>query len=317
MMRVIILMVLMALSLFATKLTSPIAKYSASGAVVDMIVDQGLIYCSTDVSSVDIIDLKSKKRLKQIKVDKIKDFMGDLVDAKVYSVDVMDEKILILSQAEQGYRRLYIHQDGKNRLIIDTDAQLSIAKAKFLDENTVLLALLGDELISYDLKEKKQNWRVQVSGSKFSNFVLNEKRSKVVVADESGDLQIVATKDGKHLKTLSGQNLDNVFQVDYKKGIIATAGQDRRVVVYDVVDGGAYYKTTHFLIYSVGLSPSGRRVAYSSDENNNVTVFNTKTKAVLGTFGGNKMTLSSIVFLNENEFLVATDANIINRFKIK
>lgn len=316
-MRIFSLLVLVFLSLSAAKLTLPIAHYDASGAVVDMMVKEHKLYCATDVSSVDIIDLKSKKLLQQIKVAKIKDFMGDLVDAKVYSVDVQEDKILILSQAEQGFRRLYIHENGKTAVIIDADAQLSIAKAKFIDKNTVLLALLGDELISYDLVGKKQNWRVQVSGSKFSNFVMNEAKSQVVVADESGDLQIVDTKNGKHLQTLSGQNLDNVFQVDYKKNIIATAGQDRRVVVYDVDNGSAYYKTAPFLIYSVGLSPSGQRVAYSSDENNNVTVFNTKTKMVIGYFGGNKMTLSGIVFLSEDEFLVSTDATIINRFKIK
>ncbi len=316
-MRVLFLLSFMVLSLFGAKPIMPVSHYSASGSVVDMIVHDGAIYCSTDASSVDIIDLKSKKMLRQIKVDKVKDFMGDLVDAKVYSVDVIEEKILILSQAEQGFRRLYINQADKNTLIIDTDAQLSIAKAKFLDKETVLLALLSDELISFDLKSKKQNWRVQVSGSKFSNFVLNEEKSEVVVADESGDLQLVATKDGKHIKTLSGENLDNVFQVDYKKSIIATAGQDRRVVIYDVNAKSAYYKSSNFLIYSVGLSPSGRRVAYSSDENNNVTVFNTETKHTIAVFGGNKMTLSSIVFLNENEFLVATDATVINRFKIK
>jgi len=316
-MRIFSLLILVFLSLSATKLTLPIAHYDTSGAVVDMMVKGHKLYCATDMSSVDIIDLKSKKLLQQIKVAKIKDFMGDLVDAKVYSVDVEAEKILILSQAEQGFRRLYIHKNGKSEVVIDVDAQLSIAKAKFIDKETVLLALLGDELISYDLVTKKQNWRVQVSGSKFSNFVMNMSKSKVVVADESGDLQIVDTKSGKHLQTLSGQNLDNVFQVDYKKNIIATAGQDRRVVVYDVDNGSAYYKSASFLIYSVGLSPSGKRVAYSSDENNNVTVFNTKTKAVIGHFGGNKMTLSGILFLSESEFLVSTDATTINRFKIK
>jgi len=316
-MRIFFLLIGVVLSLFATKLTQPVTHYDASGAVVDMMVKEHRLYCATDASSVDIIDLKSKKLLQQIKVAKIRDFMGDLVDAKVYSVDVLDGKIVILSQAEQGFRRLYLNENGKTTIIIDADAQLSIAKAKFIDKNTVLLALLGDELISYDLISKKQNWRVQVSGSKFSNFVLNEEKTKVVVADESGDLQIVETKSGKHLQTLSGQNLDNVFQVDYKKNIIATAGQDRRVVVYDLAAGDAYYKSSSFLIYSVGLSPSGKRVAYSSDENNNVTVFNTRTKAVVGHFGGNKMTLSGILFLNESEFLVSTDATTINRFKIK
>ena len=315
-MRVVFLVLVMTLSLFAVKPVNPVSHYSASGAVVDMIVDNGLIYCATDASGVDIIDLKSKKIIKQIKVDEIKDFMGDLVDTKVYSVDFMDGKILILSQAEQGFRRLYIHQNGKNELVIDIDAQLSIAKAKFLDKNTVLLALLGDELISYDLQKRKQNWRVQVSGSKFSNFVLNEDRSQVVVADESGDLQIVATKDGTHLKTLSGQNLDNVFQVDTKNGIIATAGKDRRIVIYAPKFNSAYYKHAEFLIYSVGLSPSGKVVGYASDENNNVTLFNTITKSEIGLYGGNKMTLSNILFINENEFFVSSDDKTINFYKI-
>ena len=314
----IFLMMMVVIGLFgAEQLQEPVRTYKASGSVVDMVIDNGRLYCATDASVVDIFDLKSTKRISQIHVDQIKDFMGDLVDAKVYSVDVINHKVLILSQGEKGYRRLYLFNNDNMQLVIPVSAKLPIAKARFLDEDRVLLALLGDELISFDLKTRKENWRVQVSGSKFSDFVLDEKKESVVVADESGDLQIVSTKDGKHLKTLSGENLDNVFQVDRKKDIVATAGQDRRCVVYDLTTDSAYYKSSSFLIYSVGLSPSGERVAYASDEKNNVTVFNTLTKSTIGVFGGNKMTLSVILFLNEKEFLVATDATVINRYKIK
>jgi hypothetical protein len=232
-------------------------------------------------------------------------------------VDVIKNKVLILSQAEKGFRRVHIHMPDTTELIIPYTERLYIAKAKFLDENTILLALLGNELISYNIKAKKENWKVQVSQSKFSNFALNETKSQVVVADESGNLKLHNTADGSLVKVFSNQNLDNVFQVAYKKGVIATAGQDRRVVVYNALSGSAYYKTSSFLIYSVGLSPSSHLVGYSSDENNNVTIFDTVTKNELGTFGGNKMTLSNILFVNESEFLVSSDDSKINIYKIK
>ncbi len=316
-MRAVTFMILLATVLLAGKLELPVKSFKADGQVLDVVVQGHTIYSSTAASCVDIFDLENQKLLKRIKIAKIKDFMGDLVDTKIYSVDVEKKKILLLAEAKQGYRRLYIHENEKTSIVIDADAQLSIAKAKFLNETTVLLALLSDELISYDIAEKKMNWRVQVSGSKFSNFALNEQRDKVAVVDESGDLQLLSTKDGKHLKTMSGENLDNVFQVDYKSGIVATAGQDRRCVIYDVKADSAYYRASSFLVYGVGLSPSAKYAAYSSDENNNITLFNTQTNTTIARYGGNKMTISGIVFISEKEFLVYSDSKTINLYRAK
>jgi WD40 repeat protein len=279
------------------------------------LVNKSKLYVATDAGEVNIFDIKTAKNVKTIKVEKIKDFVGDLVDSKVYSVDVLEDSILVLSQTSGGFRRVDINVNGKRERIIDASDYLAIAKAKFLNKDTIILALLSNEIISFDIKSKAQNWACQASGAKFSNFVLDEKREKIVIADESGDLKIYSTKEGKFIKKLSGQNLDNVFQVDMKEGVIATAGQDRRVVIYEPFS--AYYKSAPFLIYSVGLSPSGKRVGYASDENNNVTVFNTKTKETIATLGGNKMTLTNILFLNENEVFVASDDSTVNFYKIK
>lgn len=295
----------------------PISKYIASGGVIDLIYKNSKLYAATNASSVDIFDVKSEKLLQSIRVGKIKDFMGDEIDSKIFSVDVLEDKILILSQGEHGFRRLHIYSNDKLELIIPVSKQMYISEAKFLDSHTILLALLGSDLISYDLASKKENWHIQASQSKFSDFILNENKTRVVLADESGDLKIFDTKSSKHIKTLSGENLDNVFKVDYKKDIIATAGKDRRVVIYKTKTGTAYYKMTNFLIYAVGLSPSGNLVAYASDENNNVTVFNTRSKKNISKFTGNKMTLTCIVFLSESEFVVASDDKVINRYKIK
>ena len=315
--RVLSIVVLVISSLFGADIQQPSKQYSTSGSVVDMVVQDERLYSATDASCVDVFDLKTAKLVSQINVEKIKDFMGDIIHSKVYSVDVMKGRVVLLSQASKGFRRVHIHTEGKNELLISADDKLYIAKARFLDENTLLLALLGNQVISYDIKKRKQNWKVSVSQSKFSDFMMNEERDEVVVADESGDLKILSTKDGSLLKTLSGQNLDNVFQVDYKNGIIATAGQDRRIVVYNTLFLSAYYKSSSFLIYSVGISPSGKRVGYASDENNNVTVFDTSSKNTIGIFGGNKMTLNKILFLTETAFLVASDDRTVNLYQIK
>ena len=316
-MKIITILMMLLTLLFSQNMKQPASKFTSSGSVVDIVYKDGKVYSATNASCVDIFDYQSKKLIKKIEVEKIVDFAGDKIDAKVYSVDIIDDKILILSQDKGGFTRVHIHQNGKTELLFDHSKTLAIAKAKFLDNNTILLALLSDELISYDIKKRSNNWLIQVSGAKFSDFALNESKNEVVIADESGNLKIHNTKDGKLIKLLSGENLDNVFQVDYKNGIIATAGQDRKVVIYAPKFGSAHHVKSNFLIYSVGLSPSGKTVGYACDENNNVAIVDTISKSEIGRFSGNNMTLSKIVFVNENEFLVGSDDRIINQYSVK
>jgi len=313
----IILPLLIVSSLFAKAPQQPLRQYKADGAVIDLVVDDNKLYVSTKVSIVDIFDVKTKKIIKKIKVPNIKDFMGDEITAKIYSVDVFDKEVLILAQAEHGYRSLYIYKQNKLIPVITADDKMYIAKAKFINKDNVVLGLLSNDIVSFNIKTKKQNWTIQASGSKFSNLILNEDKTQVVICDESGDLHIIDTKVGKIIKVLSNQNLDNVFQVDYKNNMIVTAGQDRRCVVYNLNTNSSYYKSTNFLIYSAGLSPSGKLAGFASDENNNVTVFDTSTKGVVGVFGGNKMTLTNIVFVSEKEFFVGSDDKTVNFYKIK
>ena len=52
------------------------------------------------------------------------------------------------------------------------------------------------------------------------------------------------------------------------------------------------------------------------DENNNVTVFKTNTKSKLFKLTDNLMTLSAIIFINENEIFVTTDSNKFNYYNL-
>lgn len=317
-MKKILILLLMVNSLVMAKsIKMPIATFQADGAVTDIIYKDAKLYASTSAGVVDIFDMKSKKIINKIKIPKIKNFMGDDINAKIYSVDISNNTILLLAQGLRGFREVYLYNNSNLKKIINVSDKLTIAKAKFIDNDNILLALLSNDIISYNIKTKKENWKVQASMSKFSNFAMNEDKTKVIIADESGDLHLIDVKSSKLLKTLSGQNLDNVFALDYKNNTIITAGQDRRAVVYDLTSNSAYYKTSHFLIYSSGLSPSAKLAAFASDEKNNVTVFKTSTKTNIAVFGGNKMTLTKILFINENNFFVASDDKVINFYKIK
>ena len=295
---------------------TPTSSVLASGGVIDLVLNNDKLYASTAASSVDIFDIKTQERIDSIKMPKIKDFLGDVIDSKIYSVDVLENNILILSQGEQGGRNLDIYTNGKFENIIKDTQRQFIARAKFLDENHIIYALLSNQVYLYDIKNKKILKEIQISQSKFSSFRLTQDKSKLVVCDESGVISMLDSKSFDILKTFRYQNLDNVFQVDIKDNLILTAGQDRRAAVYNLDTNKAYYKEYSFLIYAAALSPSTKLAAVASDEENNVTIFDTSSQANLYKLTENKATLSNILFLNENELFVTSDDKQINYYKI-
>lgn len=288
----------------------------ASGAVTDLVLKEEKLYVATTASSLDIFDINTKEKIDSIKTSKIKDFTGDIIDSKIYSVDVLEDNILLVSQGEKGGRNLSIFNNGKIFNLIEDKERLFIARAKFLDENHLIFALLSNQIYLYDIKNKKILKELQISQSKFSNFKLTSDKTKVVVSDESGILTMLNSKTFEIIETFKNQNLDNVFQVDIKNDIILTAGQDRRSAVYSLDGRISYYKEFSFLIYSAGLSPSGTLAAVASDEENNVTVFNVNSKENICNLTQNRSTLTNILFINENEIIVSSDDKKINFYKL-
>ena len=306
---------LLFLNLLAKDIT-PNYSLIASGGVTDILLKEDKLYVATTNSKIDIFDINSKEKIDTIKIPKIKDFLGDLIESKIYSTDILGNKILILSQGESGGRNLFIYEDKKLINIIDDKKRLFIAYAKFLDENHIIYALLSNQLFIYDIKNKITLNEVQVSQSKFSHFKLSLDKTKVVVADESGALSLFDSKSLKLLQVFKSQNVDNVFQVDLKNNILISAGQDRRCAIYNIDKNSAFYKDSNFLVYSVALSPSSKKGAFSSDEDNNVTVFDVSSKENLFRLTNIQNTLTNILFLNENELFVASDDNKINYYKL-
>lgn len=169
--KVVFIILLSTLYLNASiKTLKPIDSLKANGGVTDMVINNQKLYVATTNSSIDIFDINTKKRLKQISIPKIKDFMGDTINAKVYSVDVFKDKILILSQGNKGGRNIFIYENEKLHTIISDEKRLFIAKAKFLSKNRILYTLLSNQLFLYDLKNKKLSMKDKLLNQDFQTF---------------------------------------------------------------------------------------------------------------------------------------------------
>ena len=283
MIRVVFGIFIFSTLLFALSI-KPSQSIKVEGNVQDMVYVDNSLIVSTNEGKIFNYNLKDKNLSKVVTLPKIKDFMGDDIDANIFSVDYMDGRYLILSDSGKGgYSNLWIKDEGKPKLILNSDDRLSIIKARFIDKDHVLLGLLSNEALLLDIPHKKIIYRVQLEPSKFSDFALNEDRSKAVFACESGVLSVIDTKTGHLIKKLKGVNKDNVYKVAFKKDIICGGGKDKRGSIYHLKSGKGDFFQGDFMIYATGLSGDTKRVAFAMDENNDISVYDLQIKNKIAT----------------------------------
>lgn len=315
--KVIVFLLLGSLTLFAGISITPTQEIQTNGTVKDMVLRDDTLLMGTDNGLLQVYDYKTKVFTKSIALEKVKDFMGDEVPARVFSVDKIDGRYLLLSESGKGgYSDLWIHENNVSTQVINASDKKAAIKARFINKEHILLGFLSNEAALFDVKSKKELFRVQLSESKFSDFALNEEKTQAVFSCESGVLNIIETKTGKVLKKLKGLNVDNVYKVDFKKGIVSGAGQDRRGSLYDADSGKGEYIEGSFLIYATALSPSAEKVAFTMDEQNNITIFNTNSKSKIAELKGQKSTLNTIIFKDENTLFSSSDDNTVMMWQL-
>ncbi len=314
-MRYLMILLVLFISVNAKDL-KPIKEIQMHGNVMDIVIKNDILYAGTTAGMLEMYDIKNDRFIGSVGLKKIHDFMGDLMEPKVYAVDVMDGRKLLLAEGENGVRELYIHENNTTTKVL-AKHELTMQKARFIDKNHVFIGLLSNEILLFDLDTKKILYLKQLSESKFSDFALNEERTRAVVSCESGINYLVSTKDGKLIKELKGANKDNVFKVDYKKNRVSTAGQDRVGAVYDIETGS--YKTfrSDFLIYATGLSPDANLAAFAFSIDNDIAVFDLSTDTKRYTLKGQKSTLNTIVFYDERTIFSGSDDRYIMKWKLQ
>ncbi len=315
-MKIVLIVCYMAVALLSAENLKPSFSLQTSGNVQAMVHQNNLLYAATSNGSVEIFNLLTKTLVRSIKIPPIKDFMGDTIPSKIYSLDVHNKKIVFISEGTRGYRNLWIEENATVKKLIDVNRKWFMRKVMFVDETHLLIALLSNELILFDTAANKVVYNKQISASSFSDFMLSEDKTTYATTDESGVVHVVETQTAAIIKRLEGQNLDKVYQLDYKQGVILTAGQDRRCVVYEN-DGSASYMLFHFLLYSCALSPSASLSAVAYNEENDILIFKTHTKAKRYNLVGQNATLTQILFLDEGRVAASSESQTINFWILK
>ena len=302
----------------STEVFSPVLEIGVNGMAKDMVLDKKKLVIGTDNGVLQVYDYDLKVFSKTVTLPEIQDFMGDMIAPRVFSVDEMEGRYLLLSESGKGgYANLWMYENNVTTQLMDSNDKKAAIKARFINKDQILLGYLSNEAALFDVKSKKELYRVQLSESKFSDFALNEERTQAVFSCESGVLNIIDTQTGKVMKVLEGMNVDNVYKVDFRQGIVSAAGQDRRGALYDVVMDTATYIEGSFLIYATGLSPSAKRVAFVMDEKNNISIYRRSDKSKIAELQGQKSTLNNIIFKDENTLFSSSDDSTVMMWKLK
>jgi WD40 repeat protein len=77
------------------------------------------------------------------------------------------------------------------------------------------------------------------------------------------------------------------------------------------------YRSDDFMVFSVGLSPTGQTGAYLYNGKYDVKVFKTETGSTITTLRGHLATPSIIRFVNENKIITGCDDGKVFFWKIK
>ena len=299
----IVVFLLLLISLLEAKEIEPLyALHTSGGFVTDFVLDGDKIYVATDMGSVDIFALGSEQMIAQIVLEPVLSGRGERIPARISRIDRQNGKTLIISMGADNYRNVWIEENGRLEQIIDETKKLLIREARFVDDNRIMFGTFDADVILYNISEGYKAYEHSNSQSTLCDIALSPDSKKMVTADESGVIKLYDVESAKVEQEFASENVDKVFSVAYRNGIVVTGGEDRRVGVYQK-DKKAYHLKSDFLVYAVGLSPSGKVGIYSDGEEQVLQLFNTATKRKLDRLVGHKEIVNKIEFISENSLI--------------
>ncbi|HFU4819651.1 TPA: WD40 repeat domain-containing protein [Campylobacter lari] len=293
-MKKIFLILLMSVYVFSYEL-----KLNSNLNVLKLIGNSLLI--GLDNGEINQYSIQDKKLQKITQLDKIKNFYEENLSPRIYSIDYLNGAILILSEGDFGSKKLYVY---KNKQLLSYDlVNDGVKKALFLDDNTILLALLGSNIELFDLKTKSVIKNFTFSNSSLSDVVLNETKTQLVAGFESGEIILFDMKKWQKIKSYKNIHKDNIYQLDFKNTVIASCSTDRKLGI--VQNDQEKNIERNFLIYTCALNKNGSIAAFGDNEKNIIEIIDTKNLKSIKKFQNKDFLLEYLIFLNDHELISA------------
>lgn len=304
------------------------------------------LYIGTDAGEILKYDLNLKKLFNNfsIKLPAVQNYYESNVAARIHSFDVFEDSFLLLSEGDFGTQNLSLCTNlklKKGKCLTIKSPFSNVKKVFYLDKNTALLVLLSSDIKLVNLNIQNANLNAQnanlsistIKEFKFSHTSLNDatlenqaiakteplvnkasaKGQNLLVASESGQLQVFDLKAWKLLANYDKIHKDTLEQVDFTKGIIISCGKEKKLGLVKENEQKFLQKTS--FIYSCALSPSGEIAAFSSNVlgKESTEIVSTADFKQIALFDEGDFFAKFIIFLNEKDFLMANNNTILFR----
>ena len=272
------------------------------------------LYISSDLGKVEVYDINTFKKIKEIEIEKIYDYFGEPFYPRIFSTHTIDgENVLITSQDSNGNSKIQIHnKNGLKKIQLNNTS--FIKKAYFVDKDRILIGLLSNEIILYSISKNKILWEIQPSQAVFSDLIFDDRFA--FSTTEGGVIYIIEIDSGKIIKKLEGANFDNVYMLASAKNILLSAGRDKTCGIYNIKNGEFKRLKTNFLSYAVGISSDSNLGAISDNENNDILIFETKTLDKIAILKGGDALPNTIIFIDNNTIVAGFDSRNILFWKL-
>jgi len=305
-MKNILLILVLFFTFISAKEITPYKYVKASEAVTDFVKVDNLLIIGTEEGIIDVYDLEKDELIDQIKLPKVQNIFGNDIRSLITSVDYYQGKIIFIKRLLSGYHELYLYENKKLTKLLDESRYFSLKKVKFVNEQSVIIAFMSNEIMLYDLKNRKIVYKKLYNLASLSDMIFDEKREYVFTADETPQISKIDILTGKVVQKYFKANKRDIFSIDYKNGKLLSGGKDRRVILYQTPEKYTMTKGD-FFIYDVALNPDATKAAFVKNEENDISVIDTASMEEIMLLKGHKQTIIKIDFHTSNELISADE----------